>query len=66
MREAGGLPTQIADVNACIIIRSCRRTLIGVWNTYDPKRENVLARLWNADAVLRRQVGETKYDVILS
>jgi winged helix DNA-binding protein len=31
--------------------------VIGVWE-YDPKTENVLTRLWNADAALRRRVGE--------
>ena len=31
--------------------------IIGVWE-YDPETENVLTRLWNADAALRRRVGE--------
>jgi len=31
--------------------------IIGVWE-YDPKTEDVVTRLWNADAALRRRVGE--------
>ena len=31
--------------------------IVGVWE-YDPKTENVLTRLWNADTALRRRVGE--------
>ena len=31
--------------------------IVGVWE-YDPKTESVLTRLWNADAALRRRVGE--------
>jgi hypothetical protein len=48
---------RIADVNRLhhhMIVTGGH--IVGVWE-YDPKTENVLTRLWNADAALRRRVG---------